>query len=57
MRAFNGLELGTPVKTEKGYGRIVGISLGRDNQIEIDVRGLDTGKEQFYMLEDVEVLD
>jgi hypothetical protein len=57
MSAFEGLDLGTPVKTEKGYGRIVGISQGRDNQIEIDVRDLDTGEEQFYMLEDVEVLD
>tara|TARA_R110000803_G_C11711303_1_gene286964 strand:+ start:133 stop:306 length:174 start_codon:yes stop_codon:yes gene_type:complete len=54
--AFERLDLGTPVRTDKGLGRIIGISEGRDNKIEIDVRDLDTGGEQFYALEDVEIL-
>jgi len=55
--AFERLDLGTPVRTNKGLGRIIGVSEGRDGQIELDIRDLDTGEEQFYMLEDVEVLD
>lgn len=54
--AFERLDLGTPVRTNKGLGRVIGISEGRDNKIEIDVRDLDTGEEQFYALEDVEIL-
>ena len=54
--AFERLDLGTPVRTKKGEGRIVGVSEGRDGQIELDIRDLDSGEEAFYMLEDVEVL-
>ena len=55
--AFEGLDLGTPVRTNEGLGRIIGVSQGRDNQIELDIRNLDSGEEAFFMLEDVEVLD
>ena len=55
--AFEGLDLGTPVRTKQGLGRIIGVSQGRDNQIELDIRNLDSGEEAFFMLEDVEVLD
>ena len=55
--AFERLELGTPVRTNEGFGRIIGVSEGRDGQIELYIRNLDSGKEAFYMLEDVEVID
>ncbi len=54
---FEKLEIGMTVRTNKGLGFIIGVAELTNREVEIDVQDIDTGEEEFYALEDIEILD
>ena len=54
---FEKLEIGMTVRTNKGLGHIIGVAELTNREVEIDVQDIDSGEEEFYALEDIEILD
>jgi len=54
---FEKLEIGMTVRTNKGLGHIIGVAELTNREVEIDVQDINSGEEEFYALEDIEILD
>ena len=55
--SFERLAIGMTVRTDKGLGFIIGVSELTNREVEIDVQDIDSEEEEFYMLDEVEILD
>tara|TARA_R110000772_G_scaffold32611_1_gene79703 strand:- start:279 stop:473 length:195 start_codon:yes stop_codon:yes gene_type:complete len=55
--SFERLAIGMTVRTNKGLGFIIGVSELTNREVEIDVQDIDSEEEEFYMLDEVEILD